>query len=122
MAKKRQSKVKSADASRGASKAASRKAPKKGGQRAGRAPRRGGRRSRSARRALVLEQRNYALMALGVAMVVVGFVMMRIDNQVESFISLYLSPLIILAGYLEIIYAIMWRPRSSEADAGASAE
>jgi hypothetical protein len=36
---------------------------------------------------------------------------MRIDNQVESFLSLYLAPLLILGGYLEIVYAILWRPK-----------
>ena len=76
----------------------------------GRSPKR-----RSSRQSLVLERRNYVLIVLGVVLVAVGYVIMRIDNQVESFISLYLAPLLILGGYLEIIYAIMWKPRKADA-------
>ena len=68
---------------------------------------------RSARRSLVLERRNYILILAGVVLVMFGFVIMRLDNQVESFVSLYLAPLIILAGYAEIAYAIMWKPKAS---------
>ena len=66
--------------------------------------------------ALVLERRNYALIAMGVAMIVVGFVIMRLDNQVESFVSLYAAPLIIIAGYVGVGYGIMWKPRRTEAE------
>lgn len=76
----------------------------------GRSPKR-----RSSRQSLVLERRNYVLIVLGVVLVAVGYVIMRLDNQVESFISLYLAPLLILGGYLEIIYAIMWKPRKADA-------
>lgn len=58
----------------------------------------------------VFERRNYLLLLIGVALIMVGFAAMRIDNQLESFVSLYLAPLLILGGYLEIIYAILWRP------------
>ncbi|MBX2820889.1 MAG: DUF3098 domain-containing protein [Rhodothermaceae bacterium] len=60
---------------------------------------------------MVLSTRNYQLMMLGVALVVIGYAMMRIENEVDGIISLYVAPLIILGGYLEIIYAILWRPR-----------
>jgi hypothetical protein len=66
--------------------------------------------------ALVFQRRNYVLLALGVALVAVGFALMRIENQFEGFISLYVAPLIILAGYMEVIYAILWRPSSDDED------
>ena len=69
---------------------------------------------RSARTSTVFAQRNYVLLLVGIALVVVGFAAMRIDNQLESFVSLYLAPLLILGGYLEVIYAILWRPSSGE--------
>ena len=47
-------------------------------------------------------------MVLGVALIVVGFAIMRMENEVDGFISLYVAPLLILGGYLEIIYAILW--------------
>lgn len=66
---------------------------------------------------MVFSRRNYQLLLLGVAAVVVGYVIMRIDNQVEGFISLYLAPLLILGGYLEIVYAILWRPKDDDGEA-----
>ena len=66
---------------------------------------------------MVFSKRNYILILAGVAAVVVGYVMMRMENEVDGFISLYVAPLLILAGYLEIIYAILASPgaeRSAE--------
>ena len=59
---------------------------------------------------MVFSQRNYVLMLAGVALVIIGYVIMRMENEVDGFISLYVAPLLILGGYLEIIYAILWRP------------
>ena len=63
---------------------------------------------------MVFRRRNYLLLLIGVAAVVLGYAMMRIDNQVEGFISLYIAPLIILGGYLEIIWAILVRPEDEK--------
>jgi len=49
-------------------------------------------------------------MLLGLAMITVGYVIMRLENEVDGMISLYVAPLIILGGYLEIIHAILKRP------------
>lgn len=59
---------------------------------------------------MVFGRKNYVLLMAGVAAIVVGFVMMRIDNQVDGFVSLYVAPLIILGGYVEIIWAILISP------------
>jgi len=64
---------------------------------------------------MVFTRKNYVLLLSGLAMIVVGYIIMRMENEVDGFISLYIAPIILLAGYLEIIYAIMWRP--DEADA-----
>lgn len=64
---------------------------------------------------MVFERRNYMLLLLGIALIVVGYVIMRMENEVDGFISLYVAPLMILGGYLEIIYAILWRPKSEKA-------
>ena len=70
---------------------------------------------------MVFSKRNYMLLILGLAMIVVGYMMMRMENEVDGFISLYVAPLILLGGYLEIIYAIMWRPKSEESQADSVA-
>ena len=63
------------------------------------------------KRAMVLSFHNYTLMAIGVLAIVTGFALMRIENEVDGFVSLYVAPVIILGGYLEIIYAILARKR-----------
>jgi hypothetical protein len=41
---------------------------------------------------------NYKLMGLGVLLVIIGFTIMRLENEVYGFISLYISPVLILGG------------------------
>jgi hypothetical protein len=73
---------------------------------------RSSRRSSKGRSRTVFARRNYVLLLIGVALVAVGFALMRIDGQFESVVSLYVAPLLILGGYLEVIYAILWQPSS----------
>jgi len=56
---------------------------------------------------------NYLLILVGILAIIVGYALMRIENEVDGFVSLYLAPLLILGGYLEIIYAILWRPKEA---------
>ena len=63
---------------------------------------------------MVFDRRSYLLLLLGVVIIVVGYVMMRAENQVRGFISLYVAPILIMGGYLEIIYAILRRSKSEE--------
>ena len=60
---------------------------------------------------MILTSHNYILMVVGVLAIVIGYAIMRLENQVDGFISLYVAPLLILGGYLEIIYAILWQKR-----------
>ncbi len=52
---------------------------------------------------------NYKLMALGVLLVITGFTAMYLENEVRGFISLYVSPIVILTGYLTVVVAILKR-------------
>ena len=70
---------------------------------------------------MLFGRRNYLLMLLGVLAVVIGYTMMRIENEVDGFISLYVAPLLILGGYLEVIYAILYVPKSAKPDASEPA-
>ncbi|HHP7236929.1 DUF3098 domain-containing protein [Longibacter sp.] len=63
---------------------------------------------------LVFEKRNYALLGIGVAMIAIGFAVMRLENEFLGTISLYVAPLLILGGYAEVIYAILWRSDESK--------
>ncbi len=57
---------------------------------------------------------NYKLLGLGVLMVIVGFTIMRLENEVYGFISLYISPVVILAGYIVVIAAILKKDHKTE--------
>jgi uncharacterized membrane-anchored protein len=56
---------------------------------------------------------NYRLIGLGVLMVIAGFTAMYIENEVHGIISLYISPVIILGGYLTVLIAILKRDKDS---------
>lgn len=70
---------------------------------------RGGRRRQ--RIAMPFHARNYKLMVVGLVVVAIGYAIMALENEVDGFLSLYVSPILLLAGYMEIIYAIVWRPK-----------
>ncbi len=69
------------------------------------------RRARPAARssALVFTRKNYLLLALSVGVVLAGYLLMAVEGEVDGVISLYVSPLLLLAGYLGVIGAIMHR-------------
>jgi len=47
--------------------------------------------------------------------IVLGFTLMYIESLLEGVLSIYVGPLLLMGGYTEIVYALLWRP--SEADA-----
>jgi hypothetical protein len=79
-------------------------------------------------------KRNYVMMLGGVAAIVLGFVLLsgggsddpatQFDYGMFSFRRLYAAPVLLLAGFLFEIYAIMYRPkvRGAEADNKRGAE
>ncbi|MXW84231.1 MAG: DUF3098 domain-containing protein [Rhodothermaceae bacterium] len=71
---------------------------------------------------MIFSVHNYVLIALGVLAIVIGYAVMRLENEVDGILSLYVAPLLILGGYLEIIYAILWRRPSHKGSSARSAE
>lgn len=71
------------------------------------------RRTRTPRRQarMVFDRTNYLLLGLCIALVVIGFTAMRIENEVDGFVSLVVAPLLVLGGYLGVIAAILRRPK-----------
>jgi len=57
---------------------------------------------------------NYKLLGLGILLVVTGFTAMYLEMEVYGFISLYVAPVVIMSGYVTVIFAIL--KRESEAD------
>jgi hypothetical protein len=68
---------------------------------------------------MVFARTNYLILLASVALVVVGYTIMRLENEVDGFVSLYVAPILILGGYLGVIAAILWRPKEIE-DGGAA--
>jgi len=67
-----------------------------------------------------LGRENYKLMAIGFAVIIIGFILMaggRSDDpkvfseDIFSFRRITIAPLIVLAGFIFEIYAIMKRPK-----------
>lgn len=67
-------------------------------------------------------KKNYIILIAGLVLIVIGFLLMiggRSDDPqvfndaIFNFQRLTLAPIIILAGFIIEIFAIMWRPKSS---------
>lgn len=56
---------------------------------------------------MIFQSFNYKLLALGLILITAGFTAMYIENEVNGIISLFISPIVIMAGYVTIIFAIM---------------
>lgn len=54
---------------------------------------------------------NYRLIGIAILLIVSGFTAMYVENEVDGFISLYISPIVILSGFVVVIFAIMKHDR-----------
>jgi hypothetical protein len=61
-------------------------------------------------------KRNYQLMAAGVILLAFGFTIMALDKDPYGFgfMGITLSPIIVLAGFITEIFAIMHTPREKQ--------
>ena len=80
---------------------------------------------------MAFDRRNYVLMGIGLALVVVGYALMAFDNSrgadergvmlsLDSPLSLTVAPLLLLAGYVQVAVAVLWRPRGHATPPAAS--
>ncbi|MEQ8523388.1 hypothetical protein [Gracilimonas sp.] len=63
---------------------------------------------------------NYKLIGIAIFLIVAGFTAMYMENEVDGFISLFISPIVIMAGYILVIFAIMKHDRDEEPEAASS--
>ena len=70
-----------------------------------------------------LGQENYKLMAIGFGIIVIGFILMIgggsddpnvFNPEIFSFRRITLAPMILLFGFIFMIYAIMKKPKENE--------
>ncbi|MDX2128808.1 MAG: hypothetical protein SFU91_07210 [Chloroherpetonaceae bacterium] len=60
---------------------------------------------------LPLEPENYVLIGIGCFGLLVGYLLMAYDNNVDGFFSRTFSPVIIIASFVWMFYAILHKPK-----------
>ncbi|HEX6982733.1 MAG TPA: hypothetical protein VF181_08220 [Balneolaceae bacterium] len=65
------------------------------------------RRNAQSNNSMIFSAWNYKMLSLGLLLVIIGFTAMYIENEVYGFISLFISPIMIMAGYVTVIFAIL---------------
>lgn len=67
---------------------------------------------------LPFKKKNYQWMIIGIVTLIIGFIVMSLDQQPHGFgaLGLTVGPLIIMAGFLIEIYAILIRPEDKPED------
>jgi uncharacterized Tic20 family protein len=63
---------------------------------------------------------NYKLIGIAIALIVIGFYAMYLENEIDGFISLFISPILIMAGYVIVIFAILKHNRGKQEESGQS--
>ncbi|MGC9374812.1 MAG: DUF3098 domain-containing protein [Bacteroidales bacterium] len=70
-----------------------------------------------------LEKENYKLLAIGFGIIILGFILMIggkaespevFNEEIFSFRRITLAPIVVLAGFIFEIYAIMKKPKESD--------
>lgn len=67
--------------------------------------------------ALPFQKMNYILLLVGIAIIGLGFLLMRgpfVDSKTFS-VPLHVAPILVVAGFIEVIFAIMYVPKKQEA-------
>lgn len=63
---------------------------------------------------------NYKLIGIAIFLVIIGFFAMYMENEIDGFISLFISPILIMAGYVIVIFAILKHNRGKKEESSHS--
>ena len=74
------------------------------------------------KRDFAFDKMNFVMLAIGMAVVVIGFLLMSADGSTEHAFNpdifsarrIKVAPLVCLAGFVFMIYAVVRRPKSKE--------
>jgi len=64
-------------------------------------------------REMVLGAQNYMLLGVAVLCLAIGFGGMYIENEFTGWFSLYISPLFLVAGFVTVVFAILWKEKET---------
>lgn len=69
----------------------------------------------SEKRKLAFAKANYIIMLVGIAVLVLGFIFMTMDNEPYGFgfMGLTLGPIVVMLGFLIQFVAIFYKPKSN---------
>ena len=56
---------------------------------------------------MIFGPKNYTWLTVGVMCIVFGFTAMRIENEIRGIISLYIAPIVIVAGFGIVAWSIL---------------
>jgi len=61
-------------------------------------------------------KRNYQLMAIGFAIIALGFIIMTLDKEPHGFgfLGITLSPIVVVAGFIIEVFAILHTPKENK--------
>lgn len=61
-------------------------------------------------------KKNYQLMIIGFATIMLGFIIMMLDKEPHGFgfLGITLSPVVVLAGFILEVYAILYQPKKEK--------
>jgi hypothetical protein len=65
---------------------------------------------------LGFKRKNYHLMLIGIAILLIGFVIMSLDSQPHGFgfLGLTLGPIVVMIGFLFQFYAILYKAKEEK--------
>ena len=74
---------------------------------------------------LPFTRKNYMLLILGIVIIALGFFLMSLEPFIDATqfsIALYIAPIVVVAGFIEIIFAIMYREKGASPQQAAEME
>lgn len=65
---------------------------------------------------LPFEKANYTIMLIGIAVLILGFTIMGLDSEQHGFgfLGLTLGPIVVMIGFIIEIFAILYKPKSTD--------
>jgi hypothetical protein len=65
-------------------------------------------------RAMFFTKRNYQILGLAIALLIVGFGGMYIEQEFTGWFSLYVSPILIVGGFITVAIAILYKESGTQ--------
>jgi uncharacterized membrane protein len=63
---------------------------------------------------------NYRLIGIAIFLIITGFTAMYMENEIDGFISLFISPIMVMSGYVIVIFAILKHNRGDQEEQSQS--